>query len=101
LINISSLVIKKPFMSNVWSGCAPSKSLVQNIADEQEAIEARLADLHQRISAFEVGQVIGIDHVERLCPIFARASQNVTTAATLLDTFPAPSTIGVARCTSA
>jgi hypothetical protein len=95
LINISSLVIKKPFMSNVWSGCAPSKSRDQNIADEREAIEARLADLHQRISAFEVGQVTAIDRVVRLCPTFTRASQNVTAAAMLLDTFPAPSTIGV------
>jgi hypothetical protein len=36
-----------------------------------------------------------IDHVERQVPTFARANQNMATAAKLLDTLPAPSINGV------
>jgi hypothetical protein len=36
-----------------------------------------------------------IDSAERQLPSFARASQNVDTAAALLDTLPAPSADGV------
>jgi hypothetical protein len=55
-------------------------------------IEARLPDLHQRESVFEVGHPATIDRAERQLPTFVRASQNVAVAATRLDTLPAPFT---------
>jgi hypothetical protein len=67
------------------------------LVDEWAAVEARLANLHQRESALEVGQATAIDYAERQLATFTRASQNVAEAATLLDTFLAPSTDGAGK----
>jgi hypothetical protein len=57
------------------------------------AIEARLANLHQRESVLEVDQDVAVEHVEQQLPTFAKASQNVVAATTLLDTLPIPSAL--------
>jgi hypothetical protein len=58
-------------------------------------VEATLADLHQRESTLEVGRTVAMELAEWQLPTFTRVSQNVATAAALLDMLPAPSTNGV------
>jgi hypothetical protein len=62
------------------------------LTDERAAVVARLADLNQREATLDAGQTTTIEHAERQLPTFARASQNVPMAATLLDTLLASST---------
>jgi hypothetical protein len=57
--------------------------------------KARLADPRQCESAFEAGWAMTTNHEEQWLPTFTRASENVATAAILLDTSPAPSIDGV------
>jgi hypothetical protein len=53
-----------------------------------------LADLCQRKLELKAGQPVAM---ERMLPAFTRASQNVATAAALLDALPTPSTGGVGK----
>jgi hypothetical protein len=69
--------------------------LPDKIDGKRAAIEARLADLHQRESALRVDWVMTIDQEGWWLPTFARASQNVVVTTALLDTLPKPSTDGV------
>jgi hypothetical protein len=59
------------------------------------AVEARLADQHQRESMLEASRTTAMVWVERQLPAFVSASQNVAVVAALLDTFSTPSTDGV------
>jgi hypothetical protein len=65
------------------------------IAGKRAAVEARLADLHQRESALGVDPAATADREGWQLPTFAKASQNVVVAATLLDTQHTPPTNGV------
>jgi hypothetical protein len=60
-------------------------------------IEAQLAKLHQRMSALEEESATVTNHEGGQHPTFARASQNMTAAATLLDTLPHPLQTGWTR----
>jgi hypothetical protein len=82
--------------------CAPQDNIkrktVQHrgrLVGERAAAEARLANWIQCESALEEGQGVAKEHAERRPPTFAKASQNVTAAAALLDVLSAPSTDGV------
>jgi hypothetical protein len=62
-------------------------------------IEAQFAKLHQRMSALEEESATVTNHEGGgQHPTFARASQNMTAAATLLDTLPHPLQTGWTRC---
>jgi hypothetical protein len=74
--------------------------LPDKIDGKRAAIEARLADLHQRESALRADWVLTIDQEGRWLPTFARASQNVVVTAALLDTLPSPQPTGWVRCIS-
>jgi hypothetical protein len=67
------------------------------LIDERTAVEARLADLHQRELALEAGRTVAVKPTELQLPSFASASQNVATMAMRLDTLPAPSSNGVGK----
>jgi hypothetical protein len=67
------------------------------LIDERTAVEARLADLHQRELALEAGRTVAVKPAELQLPSFASASQNVATMAMRLDTLPAPSSNGVGK----
>jgi hypothetical protein len=83
------------------------------LVDEQAALDAQLTELHQRKAALGTERAITIDFTKAQAwvraiattinregmphPTFARASQNVATAATLLDTLPTSSTDGVCK----
>jgi hypothetical protein len=78
------------------------------LTSEQAAIEAQLAELHHHKSALKTERVIMVNLTNAWAqardvtaaincegaqyPAFTRASQNMATAVTLLDTLPTPST---------
>jgi hypothetical protein len=61
------------------------------------AVEAQLANLHQRKSMPKAYQAVKTNHGEWQLPTFPTASQNVAVVAAFLDTLPTPSTDGVGK----